>query len=71
MNGKLAAFFTGIGMTVQKNDAYGEYRGYEMSAKAVIAMSATDPSLVVHVAFYADGEKKRMIFCYGKTFLRV
>lgn len=62
MNGKLAAFFTGIGMTVQKNDAYGEYRGYEMSAKAVLATSATDPSLVVHVAFYADGEKKRMIF---------
>lgn len=59
MNKKFVAFFTGYGMTVNKNFAYGKIEGYETNA-AVYAFDSVAP-IRLHVSFYATDEQKRSI----------
>lgn len=57
MNKKFTSFFTGYGMTIDGNSAYGIVNGYETNAK-VNVLDNTFP-VKLHIAFYATDEQKR------------
>ncbi|MDE7296846.1 MAG: hypothetical protein K2N84_06220 [Clostridia bacterium] len=59
MNKKFTAFFTGYGMTVNGNFAYGIVQGYETNA----TISSLDMAMPVrlHISFYATDDQKRAI----------
>lgn len=59
MNKKFVAFFTGYGMTVKKNFAYGKIENYETNA--VITALDTVAPVRLHISFYATDEQKRAI----------
>ena len=59
MNKKFVAFFTGYGMTVNKNSAYGNIEGYETNVG--IQMLDNVSPVKMHVSFYATDEQKRTI----------
>lgn len=57
MNKKFTAFFSGYGMSVNGNYAYGVVEGYETNA-SVSNFDSVSP-LKIHVSFYATDEQKR------------
>ncbi|MCH5154450.1 MAG: hypothetical protein J1F71_04490 [Clostridiales bacterium] len=59
MNKKFEGLFSGYGMTVEGNFAYGTVNGYETNA-TVIMMDAVAP-LRMHISFYATDDQKRAI----------
>ena len=59
MNKKLAAFFSGNGMSVEKNRAYGIIQGYEVNAE-LCNMEIYFP-LKIHISFHADESVKNKI----------
>lgn len=59
MNKKFTAFFNGLGMTVNKNYAYGEVNGYETNVR--LNNFDTVAPLVIHITFYASDDAKREI----------
>ena len=59
MNKKFSNFFSGYGMTIEGNFAYGKINGYETNA-TVIMMDAAAP-LRMHISFYATDDQKRAI----------
>lgn len=56
MNKKIEAYLTGIGLTVEGNNAYGTYKGYEISANYA-ALDTVAP-LKFHVNLYAEEQRK-------------
>ncbi|MDE6274804.1 MAG: hypothetical protein K2L87_07150, partial [Clostridiales bacterium] len=59
MNKKFAMFFSGYGMTIEGNSAYGVIKGYETTA--TVAMLDSRSPLKMHISFYATDEQKSMI----------
>ena len=59
MNKKFTDFFSGLGMTVEGNFAYGNVNGYETNAN-MIAFDTVAP-LRMHISFYATDDQKRSI----------
>ncbi len=56
MNKKLKTYFEGLGFSIQGNDAYGNLKGYEVSAN--VAMLDTVAPVKLHVNLYANIEVK-------------
>ena len=59
MNKKFAQFFTDLGMTVEKNNAYGIVKGYETNASISIFDNVSPYKM--HISFYATDDGKRNI----------
>lgn len=59
MNKKFTTFFTGYGLEVNGNFAYGNVNGYETNATVV--MFDTVAPLRLHISFYATDDQKRNI----------
>ncbi len=59
MNKKFTAFFNGLGMTVNKNSAYGVVNGYETNAR--LNNFDNVAPLLVHITCYTTDEAKRNI----------
>lgn len=59
MNKKFENYFTSLGFIVEGNNAYGTLGNYESSVK--VNMFDNKTPLMIHIAFYADGEAKRNI----------
>ena len=56
MNKKLKTYFEGLGFSIQGNNAYGNLKGYEVSAN--VAMLDTVAPVRLHVNLYANIEVK-------------
>lgn len=59
MNNKLKTYFESIGLSVNGNNAYGTYKGYEVSADVKMLEQVSPVKL--HVSFYALPEVKGAI----------
>lgn len=59
MNKKFENYFKELGFEIQNNNAYGMLRNYETSVR--VNMFDNKTPLMIHIAFYADGETKRNI----------
>ena len=59
MNKKQTEFFTGLGMTAQKNNAYGVVHGFELNA-TIVPMNTASP-LQLHFSCYTTDEQKRNV----------
>ena len=56
MNGKLKAYFQLMGLTIEGNNAHGNFKGYEVSAN--VAILDTVSPVKIHVNLYASEENK-------------
>ena len=59
MNKKFENYFKDLGFEIENNNAYGMLKNYETSVK--VNMFDQKAPLMIHIAFYADGEAKRNI----------
>ena len=59
MNKKIKLYLEQLGLQTNGNNAYGNYKGYEINAN--VNIFDTISPLQLHVSFYADSETKRLI----------